>query len=114
METNMENNIYKKVNPTVVAHHIYKNKVIVILSNGKWGISKCNIKRGDIFDLSFGTQLATARAYKDTKMEKILIGSKYGEEIPEKTTDIYKKLYREYLNQKYNDINILAGMQKYE
>jgi len=75
-DTNIDMN---KPVTTIVEHFTYKNKIIIILSNGNWGMAKCHPKdknEGN-FDIDFGTQLATARAYKNKEMELALINYKY-------------------------------------
>ena len=54
-----------------ITHIVNKNTVIVILGDGRKGVSECS--PDDKFNLSFGTALAVARAYGDKETEAKLL-----------------------------------------
>ena len=87
---------------TITGHFTYKNKIIVILSNGNLGVSKCHPI--DDYDMDFGTQLAVARAYKNKELEEYLINNKYHKptNVNISLNDIYNNEIPTYTNSTKN------------
>lgn len=70
-------------NNQIQRHIVNKNTVIVILDDGRKGVSKCS--PDDKFSISFGTALAVARAYGDKETEAKLLAEPV-EPVKEKPT----------------------------